>query len=162
MLGTYPKPLWGKAPTGDQTVEMRMVHQVLSPSVEKSCQSKLSVELLKTKLQESVGCGVKKQGVELLLVLKKERSRKVLGVDVEKAERTLNLLEALLADMAIASGGGEVGVAQEMLDDGNLGMVLQEMGREAVTKTVYAARSCEFGTTERSVKEVLPAALRHG
>lgn len=67
-----------------------------------------------------------------------------------------------MADMAIAGGGGEVGVAQEMLDDGDLGIVLQEMGREAVAKTMDAARSWEFGSTERSVKDVLAGALRHG
>ena len=56
LLGSHPETIGSKTPSGDQTVEMRMVHKVLSPSVKKGCKPELSVELLETKLQEGVGC----------------------------------------------------------------------------------------------------------
>ena len=72
------------------------------------------------------------------------------------------MLKALLADMAIACGGGEVGVAEEMLDDGHLGIGFQEMSGEAVAKAMDASWAGELGSSESAVEEVLTGDLGHG
>ena len=74
----------------------------------------------------------------------------------------MDLLKTFLANMAIAGSGGEVGVAQEMLNNGDLGLGFHEMGSEAVTKTMDAARSREFGAAKSAIEEVLARAFGHG
>ena len=105
-----------------------MVHQVLSPGVEKSCQPKLSVELLKTKLQESVGCGVKKQGVEKLLVLKEEGSK-----DRRNGE-----------DPVVVANGQEVGVLPLKPDFALAVMTVRTM---AIAATVGSPLQVRAGVT---------------
>lgn len=75
LLGSDPETFGSKSPSSDQAVEMGMVHEVLTPGVEEGGEADLGVELSEAKLQKSVGCRVKEQGVEELLVLKEERAK---------------------------------------------------------------------------------------
>jgi len=45
----------------------------------------------------------------------------------------MDLSQPLLAHVQVAGGGRQAGVAEELLDDGDLHTVLQKMGGEAVT-----------------------------
>ena len=58
-------------------------------------------------------------GVELRRPI--ENSRHVLRVDVQEAQRTLDLPNALLAHVEIEGCGGEMAMAKEMLKNGDLG-----------------------------------------
>ena len=44
--------------------------------------------------------------------------------------------EAVLVDVGIDLGGGDVGVAEHFLDDAEVGAVVEEMGGEAVAELV--------------------------
>ena len=44
ILGTVPRTLGGESPTGDQAVEVGMIHKVLSPGVKQGGDANLSVE----------------------------------------------------------------------------------------------------------------------
>jgi hypothetical protein len=44
----------------------------------------------------------------------------------------MHVLESLLGDVGVDLGGGDVAVAQEVLDDTQVGAAFQQMGGEAV------------------------------
>ena len=44
--------------------------------------------------------------------------------------------EAVLVDVGVDLGGGDVGVAEHFLDDAEVGAVVEEVGGEAVTELV--------------------------
>lgn len=72
------------------------------------------------------------------------------------------MLNAFLADMTVESGGGEMGMAEEMLDNGDLSVGFQEMSGKTVAKAMDAARSRELGAAEGAVEEVLTGTFGHG
>ena len=51
-------------------------------------------------------------------------------------ESPVDINQPLRIDMGIALGGGEVHVAEELLDGAQIGSVLKQVGREAVPQKV--------------------------
>jgi hypothetical protein len=83
-------------------------------------------------------------------------------IGADQPERALDLPHALLSDMEIEGGGGEVSVSEELLDEGDLDAVLDEVGGEAVAQPVDAALGRELGATACAVIDVLCRALADG
>jgi hypothetical protein len=83
-------------------------------------------------------------------------------IGADQPERAPDLPHALLSDMEIVGGGGEIGVAEELLDEGDLDAVLDEVGGEAVAKPVDAALGRELGAPAGPVVDVLCRALADG
>ena len=48
----------------------------------------------------------------------------------------MNTLQSLVIDMSINLGGGDISVAEEFLDDAEIGSILKEVGGEGVTQQV--------------------------
>lgn len=83
-------------------------------------------------------------------------------IGADQPERALDLPHALLTDVEVVGGGGEVGVAEELLDEGDLDAVLDEVSGEAVAQPVDAALGRELGSTACAVIDVLGGALADG
>jgi hypothetical protein len=83
-------------------------------------------------------------------------------IGADQPERAPDLPHALLSDMEIEGGGGEVSVAEELLDEGDLDAVLDEVGGEAMAQPVDAAFGRELGTAAGPVVDVLCCALADG
>ena len=61
----------------------------------------------------------------------------------------MDSMEAFLVDVGVDLGGGDVGVAEEFLDDAEVGAIFEEVSGEAVAQEVWvdaAFESCGAGT----------------
>jgi hypothetical protein len=83
-------------------------------------------------------------------------------IGADQAQGALDLSHALLTDMQVDGGGGEEGVAEELLDEGDLDAVLDEVGSEAMAQPVDTALGRELGATASAVIDVLCRALADG
>jgi hypothetical protein len=83
-------------------------------------------------------------------------------IGADQPEGALDLPHALLADMEIVGSGGEVGVAEELLDEGDLDAVLDEVRGEAMAQPMDATRGRELGAPPCAVVDVLSRSLADG
>ncbi len=83
-------------------------------------------------------------------------------IGADQPERAPDLPHALLTDMQVDGGGGEEGVAEELLDEGNLDAVLEQMGGEAMAQTMDTGLVGQTGPSQGSIIDVLCGALADG
>ena len=62
----------------------------------------------------------------------------------------MDVLQALLVDVGVDLGGGDVGVAEEFLDDAEVGAVLEQVGGEGVAQEVRVDVLVEAGLLRRA------------
>ncbi len=55
------------------------------------------------------------------------------------------VLQVLLADVGVAVGGGDAGVAEHFLDDAQVGAVFEKVGGEGVAERVWRDRPGDAG-----------------
>lgn len=78
---------------------------------------------------------------------------------MEQTQGTTDLAQTLLTQVQVAGGGAEVGVAQQLLDDGDLGSAFQQQGGEAVTQRMNPELLLEPGAADRAVEDILRGSL---
>src|SRR6202051_7756 len=76
-------------------------------------------------------------------------------------ERAHDLPDGLGGDPRIERGGVELGVPQQDLDHPDIGVLLQKMGRKAVTKGVRGHRLADLGHLGRGIAGAPELARRH-
>ncbi len=67
-MRTYPV-FFRESAAGDNTMEMVVIHEGLTPCVKNGGDTDLGVQLVASKLQQRLGCAIKEQFIEELLIL---------------------------------------------------------------------------------------------
>ena len=74
----------------------------------------------------------------------------------------MDLLQLLNADLGVNLGGGEFGVAEELLDEADVGSVFEHQGGAGVTQKVARAAFAEFGGVDVIADELGEPVGREG
>ena len=76
LFGSGPGVLGGQSAAGDQTVQVRMIHEVLAPGVEDGGDTQFSLEALLAELQQCGAGAVEQCLIEGALILQGERAQR--------------------------------------------------------------------------------------